>query len=400
MKIHTVFLPAVFAAILFSVPSLALADVTVVNGLASQRAGTRLVDVYYGISGGAPPYTVTIEGSMDGGTTWTLPMLNVSGDVGNVASAGSNKRITWDAGTDWDGQFSPNVRFRVRGTDVPPAPVGFALIPAGSFTMGDQSIPLVGYSDELPVHTVYVSAFYMGKFEVTKALWDEVRAWGLNNGYTDLPTGSSKAANHPVQSINWYAMVKWCNARSQMDVLTPCYTFAGAVYKIGESDAVACNWSASGYRLPTEAEWEKAARGGAVGLNFPWGDTISHSQANYYSWGPDGVDASPTQGYHFTYAVDGYPYSSPVGSFLQNGYSLSDVVGNVSECCWDTYDGDYYTTSPLSDPRGPASGTYRVSRGGNWDWSYGSEYRLSCRDYKKARDTNSRYGFRLARGQP
>ena len=72
---------------------------------------------------------------------------------------------------------------------LPPAPDGFALIPAGSFQMGDQSNPLVGDPDELPVHSVYVSAFYMGKYEVTKELWDEVRAWGLTNGYTDLAAG-------------------------------------------------------------------------------------------------------------------------------------------------------------------------------------------------------------------
>ena len=91
-----------------------------------------------------------------------------------------------------------------------------------------------------------------------------------------------KAASHPVHAINWYAVVKWCNARSQKEGLTPCYTVCGATYQTGNNAAVICNWAASGYRLPTEAEWEKAARGGLSGKNFPWGDTISHSQANYY----------------------------------------------------------------------------------------------------------------------
>jgi formylglycine-generating enzyme required for sulfatase activity len=77
-------------------------------------------------------------------------------------------------------------------------------------------------------------------------------------------------------------MVKWCNARSEKENLTPCYRVAGAVYKTTQNNAVVCDWSASGYRVPSEAEWEKAARGGLSGKRFPWGDTINHSYANYY----------------------------------------------------------------------------------------------------------------------
>ena len=212
----------------------------------------------------------------------------------------------------------------------------------------------------IPVHTVQVSAFYMGKYEVTKEEWDAVRAWGPANGYTDLPVGGGKAANHPVHTINWYPMVKWCNARSEKEGLTPCYTVGGAIYKTGNSTP-ACNWAANGYRLPSEAEWEKAARGGLVGLNFPWGNTISHSQANYYSYWSGGhpshpYDVSPTEGYHPTYAVGGIPYSAPVGSFAPNGYGLYDMAGNIWEWCWDWYSVSYYSSSPSTDPRGPTFG--------------------------------------------
>jgi hypothetical protein len=91
----------------------------VTQGRAAQRAGTKLVDVYYDISGGTPPYTVTLQGSLDGGATWTLPVTTVSGNVGTVSTPGSNRLITWDAGADWAGQISENVKFKVTAADTP-----------------------------------------------------------------------------------------------------------------------------------------------------------------------------------------------------------------------------------------------------------------------------------------
>ncbi|MCF7730935.1 MAG: formylglycine-generating enzyme family protein [Akkermansiaceae bacterium] len=277
-------------------------------------------------------------------------------------------------------------------------PEGFALIPAGSFQMGDQSSPLVGFSDELPVHTVQVSAFYMAKYAVTKEEWDAVRAWGLNNGYDINAAGvSGKGTNHPVHSITWYDMVKWCNARSQKENLTPCYTMTGSTYKAGQSDAVVCNWNATGYRLPSEAEWEKAARGGQSGKNFPWGDSIKHSNANYrangsaYSYDTSGYTSYT---YHPTYAVGGYPYSSPVGSFAPNGYGLYDMAGNMWEWCWD-WSGSYPSTSQ-TDPRGASSGSLRVGRGGSWD-DYAINCRVAIRGYGYPTDSFSSLGFRVAR---
>jgi len=243
------------------------------------------------------------------------------------------------------------------------------LIPAGSFIMGDAFNE--GYSDEAPQHTVYVSAFYIDKYEVTKQLWDQVKAWASGNGYTF--GGSGKGPNHPVQSVTWYDAVRWCNARSQKEGLTPCYyTDQGlaAVYKVGVVNPYV-NWSASGYRLPTEAEWEKAAHGGASGRRFPWGDTdnISHSRANYDAANSQAYDLSYPAGYNPAFAIDGTPYTSPVGSFPANGYGLYDMAGNVWEWCWDWYQSDYYGSAAAkkNDPRGPAGPlNFRVSRGGSW----------------------------------
>jgi formylglycine-generating enzyme required for sulfatase activity len=254
----------------------------------------------------------------------------------------------------------------------PNPPPGMALIPAGSFLMGTMTIlDHEGNSDELPKHPVRVSGFYMDRTEVTQALWDEVRTWGLTNGYTDLPVGGGKATSHPVHSVNWYATIKWCNARSEKENLTPVYCTGPSlttVYKTGNLNIVndAVRWSANGHRLPTEAEWEKAARGGLSGKRFPWGDVITHSEANYYS-SASAIDTSPTQGYHPDYDEGGYPYTNPVANLGPNTYGLYGMSGNSLEWCWDWYLSDYYGSSPGSNPRGPTSGSARVLRGGSWD---------------------------------
>ncbi|HCL92848.1 MAG TPA: hypothetical protein DIC50_08705 [Verrucomicrobia subdivision 3 bacterium] len=250
------------------------------------------------------------------------------------------------------------------------SPDGMVLIPAGSFSMGDGSD---GNTPSLPVHTVYVSEFFMDRYEVTKALWDTVKAYNGGNGYSYENAGAGKAANHPVHSVNWRDCVKWCNARSQKEGLVPCYyNEAGltTIYKAG-TNAPYAKWAANGYRLPTEVEWEKAARGGVSGHRFPWADTdnISHSRANYWAVVNYPYDLSYPAGDHPTFATGGHPYTSPVGYFEANGYGLYDMAGNVGEWCWDWYSDEYYSSSPGTDPRGPASGwdrVGRVGRGGGW----------------------------------
>ena len=360
---------------------------TVTNVRAAQKAGTKQVEIYYDVSGANSPVFISLQVSADGGTNFPVPANTLIGHVGAGVSLGKNRIITWNAGVDWNNQLSNTVKFRVTASVTPPVTAELALIPAGSFQMGDQSNPVVGSGNERPIRSVSVSAFYMGKYEVTKELWDQVRSWGLSNGYTDLPVGNdtyaSKGANHPVHNINWYAVVKWCNARSQKENLMPCYTVSGSIYKTGNSSPE-CNWNTNGYRMPTEAEWEKAARGGVAGKNFPWGtDTISQSEANYY--------AANT---HPTYSVGAPPYSSPVGSFAPNGYGLYDMAGNMWEWCWDWYGS--YTAGSQTDPHGAVSGSERVVRGGSWLFN-ANLCRAAFRGYLIPPESEFNFGFRIAR---
>ena len=198
----------------------------------------------------------------------------------------------------------------------PPAPEGMVLIPAGEFEMGSNDGP----NNEQPVHTVYVDAFYMDKYEVTNLdykkfvlanpQWqkDRIRK-ALHNGMylhhwtgNNYPTGK---ANHPVTYVNWYAAMAYAK------------------------------WA--GKRLPTEAEWEKAARGGKSGLKYPWGNTISRDRANYNKYVGD---------------------TTAVGKYLANGYGLYDMAGNVWEWCLDAYDENFYFSSP---PRNPLSDVNTLS---------------------------------------
>jgi sulfatase modifying factor 1 len=187
------------------------------------------------------------------------------------------------------------------------------LIPGGEFLMGSDS-----EGDHRPVHKVYVDSFCMDKHEVTNAQYLRFCEatghrlpdfWGMD-GFRCGPD----YPNHPVITVSWSDVIeyaKWC-----------------------------------GKRLPTEAEWEYAARGGLAGMNYPNGDTLDPSDGNHNRSGKGGPVA--------------------VGSFPANGFGLYDMQGNVVEWVWDFYDPGYYSSSPLANPQGPASGKFRVIRGGGW----------------------------------
>lgn len=372
------------------------------------RAGWLLAGCLLPLTAGAnPPMISNI--SVGGGA----PELSISSDLGVTNLIETTTSIGLDSWVvltnvlvsqspyqfrDLLSSSAPARFYRIVVPAGPSLPANMVLIPAGDFEMGDTFNE--GEAYELPVHTVGVSAFYLEKYEMTKGLWDQVINWSAAHGYTYEDAGAGKGSNHPVQSINWYDIVKWCNARSEMEGRTPSYYADSGmtqVYKTGRVEPFV-NWHA-GYRLPTEAEWEKAARGGASGHRFPWSDvdTIDHSRANYYSDASYPYDVSPTRGFNPAFNDGVWPYTAPVGSFPPNAYGLYDMAGNIWEWCWD-YAGNY-TTDYQVDPRGPATGSTRVGKGGNWDF-----YAAHCRDaYRYGNPPDhvaTNVGFRCAMSAP
>jgi formylglycine-generating enzyme required for sulfatase activity len=272
--------------------------------------------------------------------------------------------------------------YRVVMTTSPP-PSGMVLIDAGEFAMGNSypnEAAQPWYPGEVPVHSVLLDSFYIDRYEVSKTLWDRVYSWAIGNGYAFSSTGLAVAVDHPVHSLDWYDCVKWCNARSQMEGLTPAYytsstKILSVVYKTGSIDIqnTWVKWDADGYRLPTEAEWEMSARGGSKGHHYPWesyggffSETIDASQANF---------AFSGDAFEGDWMSDPYPYTTPIGYYkgtqvpagndMANGRGLYDMAGNLWEWCWDWF--APYSSSSQTNPKGPVSGTYRIMRGGSWD---------------------------------
>ena len=275
----------------------------------------------------------------------------------------------------------------------PRVPDDMTYIPGGTFEMGDNLGD--GSSDELPVHTVTVNSFYMAKYEITNGQYcdylNSAQSQGLiividgvvyqSGTGTTYPYCDTSAAdtesqiaygrgvfsvqskggrsmdNDPLVQVSWFGAVAYCNWRSWLEGLKPCYNLS----------TWDCDFAQKGYHVPTEAQWELAARGGLSGKRFPWGDTISHSQANYHSSTNYGYDVSLTRGYHPTWNDGIYPYTSSVDSLAANGYGLHDMAGNLYEWCNDWYSGSYYSSSPSNNPTGPPSGVSRILRGGSWN---------------------------------
>ena len=227
------------------------------------------------------------------------------------------------------------------------------LIPAGSFEMGDAFDE--GEADERPIHPVELNAFYIDRYEVTIG---QYKQFLRETAHGTLPD----------QTPNWIAekaiVLAQKGGHQVVGFTTPTNNHPVANVTFNDAQAYA-QWA--GKRLPTEAEWEYAARGGLVGRRYVWGNRL-----------PRKTDCNFTGSFGGEQADDGYSYTAPIGSYDANGYGLHDMTGNVWEWCADWYDENYYANSVLKNPKGPATGTERVIRGSGWS-SYLQHLRLSRR---------------------
>lgn len=230
---------------------------------------------------------------------------------------------------------------------------GMVLISAGEFQMGVDGLPSYpGEENAMPRHTVYLDAFYIDIYEVTNAQYKEFMSQTGHKPPQDWTDSRFNHPDHPVVGVDWYdaqTYAKWADKR-----------------------------------LPTEAEWEKAARGGFMDRRYPWGDTLSHDETNFKHTG----------------GRDKWEFTSPIDSFKPNGYGLYDISGNAGEWCADQYDSKFYSKSPTDNPCAEGDGKTRVVRGGSW-WH---EHRIafySCRAtyryLKPVTDRSNAIGFRCVR---
>jgi formylglycine-generating enzyme required for sulfatase activity len=274
-------------------------------------------------------------------------------------------------------------------------------ISGGEFLMGDH-FDVGDTNNEKPIHSVYVDSFYMGIKEVTNRQYcnylnsaksqglievrgdGKVYAIGGSHPYCDTISSFSQISydgikfsilpgrkNHPLLEVSWHGAAAYCNWLSNYHERQVCYDLS----------TWECDFSTSGYRLPTEAEWEYAARGGLEYYKYPWGNDINDSRANYNR--------------NFCGDVT-KPCTISVGCYSTNGYGLYDMAGNVWELCNDWYDSSYYDVSPYENPHGPANGIDRVIRGGGFG-STDLSCRVANREWYDPNNPTSDVGFRVVK---
>lgn len=340
----------------------------VTNVTASQRIdGSKIVDVYYDLfDANADLCYITFRLSADGGASFDIipSAANLSGDFGEDQPGGTDRHIIWDAGAE---SYSLNASYlyRVYADDgTSPIPQSFILVQGGTFNNGSSNVT--------------VSSFYLDRYELTQADYQAVMDTN--------PSYFSSIINGPVECVSWFDAIEYCNRRSMQEGLTPCYSYGSygtnpanwpAGWNISNANHtnVSCSWTADGYRLPTEAEWEFAARGG-------------NQTQNYTYSGSDDINAVA---WHI---LNSGSTSHTVGTKAANELGIYDMTGNVREWTWDIRGN--YPGGAQTNPHGAASGSYRIFRGGGWA-SNARSSTVSYRDYNDAGYSNAHLGFRICR---
>lgn len=248
-------------------------------------------------------------------------------------------------------------------------------VDGGNFMMGSEN----GKEDEKPLHVVILDSFYMSKYEVTQKEWQAVM--GNNPSFF-------VGENHPVESVNWYEAVEFCNAYSEMKNLKPCYKINRETkdkMNLNRKDKycwkIECDWKADGYRLPTEAEWEYAARGGVKKSRTAFSGSNNINEVAWYLKNA-GNEELPDYG------------TRDVGLKMPNDLGLYDMTGNVWEWCWDWY--GPYDGKKVKNPHGIPYGKEKIRRGGSWHVKM-KRSTVTTRNFRSPGHRSTHYGIRLVR---
>jgi formylglycine-generating enzyme len=348
------------------------------NVVATPSAGQ--VTITYNLAADAE-CTVSLLVSANDGLSYDYIPSGISGAVGNSVSAGTGKSIIWYPSADGMAVGTTyKVKVIARDNPSPTAPDNFILVEGGTFSRQDNN-----GTYPVPEVMVTLSSFYIDKYEVTQAEYQAVM--GTN------PSSFAGNPSSPVEQVSWFKAIEYCNRRSMQEGLSPCYSYgtfgtnpnnwpSGWNTLAANHTNVSCNWTANGYRLPTEMEWMFAAKGGNQSQGYTYSGSSTLGNVAWYS-------TNNTN--------EGYPTGTkPVGLKLANELGTFDMSGNVSEWCWDIY-GSTYPSGSQTNPTGASSGSNRVNRGGGWN-NKGAGCMVSVRSQSGATTIGTNSGFRVVRG--
>jgi len=392
--------------VLVLVPAAQAAVPVVTNVVASQQASNKLVDIYYDVfDDDGDTLKVRVEVSDNGGNLYSVPAFTFTGDIGEGVTTGASKHIVWDAGADWDGEYSDQMRVKVIAADgrgLPGLEWGNE-VPPGGFLMGQDG----GAEGSGPsVHVNIPWSFWLSKFEIKN---DEYCGF-LNSALVAgdvYREGTAEARAEMGQYPGVPGDAKLLELGDTKDIRWNVNNFEVVGGK--SNFPVSVTWFGAmafaqhyGYDLPTDAEWEKATRGPDHDdedehLAYPWGNTIGGGNANYRNSGDPYDNAKTPVGY-----FDGN--QTPFGADMANGYGLYDTAGNVDEWCRSQWGGSvesYQQQESLSNTLNAISTSAdRVYRGGHWyEYTGGSWENLKSflRRYVGPGTYSDKYGFRVVR---
>ena len=330
--------------------------------------GTGQITISYDLSADGN-CKVTMLVSNNGGTNYTIFPTHTTGAIGNEVTPGTVKQITWYPAQDGM-TIGSNYKIKLIARDNPPGtqPAGFITVEGGTFSNGTSNVT--------------ISTFYLDRTEITQGEYLAVMGTNPSNFTGDL--------SRPVEKTSWFNAIEYCNRRSMQENLTPCYSYKVGTTEYGTNPGnwpsgwsgtagnhtnFSCDWTANGYRLPTEMEWMFAARGGKSSLGYTYSGSNDIDGVAWYTTNSDGT-------------------THPVATKSANELQLFDMSGNVWEWCWDIYGA--YPTGDQNNPHGAESGTRRVRRGGSWS-NFASNCAVSKRYYSSATDSINYIGFRVCR---